>query len=125
MEESLRMKNHVKTVAIIQIIRSSLWLLGSIGAFMGLSIALGVVEDPVAEKVLGIIIVTVPVFFGLFAVLGLTGGIGLLAYKNWARIMTLITAGMGCLIIPIGTLIGVYSIWVLMQDATIKLFDNQ
>jgi hypothetical protein len=32
---------------------------------------------------------------------------------------------MGCFFIPIGTLIGVYSIWTLMQDDTIKLFKPQ
>jgi hypothetical protein len=53
------------------------------------------------------------------------GGIGLLSYKPWARILVMIVAAMGCLVIPIGTLVGVYSIWTLMQDDTIKLFKTE
>ena len=35
----------------------------------------------------------------------------------------MIVSAIGCLNIPIGTLAGVYSLWVLLQDETIKLFD--
>jgi hypothetical protein len=125
MEESIKMRKHVTTVAIIQIVRSSLWLIITIASVVGLSIALGVVEDEIAQKVLRIVIVTFPVFLGIFAILGLVAGIGLLSFKPWARIMTLIITGMGCLAIPIGTLIGVYSIWVLMQSESTRLFSNQ
>jgi len=34
----------------------------------------------------------------------------------------IVVAALGCLNIPIGTLKGVYSLWVLLQDETIKLF---
>lgn len=119
------MKNHVKTVAIIQIIRSSLWILASAALIIVFGFLLGTVNDPTAETVFRILIITLPGFFGLFSILGLVSGIGLLSHKNWARIITIITTGMGCLSIPIGTLVGVYSIWVLMQDETIKLFNNQ
>jgi hypothetical protein len=65
-----------------------------------------------------------PTFIGVIALIGLVGGIGLLSYKQWGRIMTIIVSALGCFI-PIGTLIGVYSIWVLMQDETVKLFQTQ
>jgi hypothetical protein len=124
MEESIKMRKHVKNVAVIQIVRSSLWLIIAILSAIGLGIAMGVVDDEMAMRVLKIVLITFPVFLGLFAILGLTAGIALLTFKAWGRIMTLIITGMGCLVIPIGTLIGVYSIWVLMQDETIKLFDT-
>jgi hypothetical protein len=57
--------------------------------------------------------------------LGLVGGIGLLAYRNWARYLIIIVAALGCLNIPIGTLKGVYSLWVLLQDETIQLFEKK
>jgi hypothetical protein len=125
MEESIKMKKHVKTVAVIQIVRSSLWLMVAIASFIGLSIAFGVVEEELPHRILKILLVTVPTFLGVLAILGLTAGIALLTFKAWGRIMTLIVCIMGCLMIPIGTLIGVYSIWVLLQDETVKLFENQ
>ena len=52
--------------------------------------------------------------------LGLVGGIGLLAYKPWARYLVIVVSALGCLNIPIGTLKGVYSLWVLLQDETLN-----
>lgn len=51
------------------------------------------------------------------------GGIGLLSFQPWARYLVIVVAALGCLNIPIGTLKGVYSLWVLLQDDTIKLFN--
>jgi len=124
MEESNRMKQHVTAVGVIQIIRSSLWIMGACGAFFGLSIALSAVDDPMGEKVLRICLYTIPLFLGVYSIMGLVSGIALLQHKNWARIITLITTGIGCLSIPFGTLIGVYSIWTLMQNDTVKLFES-
>jgi hypothetical protein len=57
--------------------------------------------------------------------LGLVGGIGLLSYMSWARYLVIVVAALGCLNIPIGTLKGVYSLWVLLQDDTVKLFEKK
>jgi hypothetical protein len=56
--------------------------------------------------------------------LGLVGGIGLLTFQPWARFLVIVVAALGCLNIPIGTLKGVYSLWVLLQDDTIALFQK-
>jgi len=66
---------------------------------------------------------SLPLLIGFLSTLGLVGGIGLLSFQPWARIIVMIIAAVGCLNIPIGTLIGVYSLWVLLQDETIKLFE--
>ena len=54
---------------------------------------------------------------------GIIGGIGLLKYKNWARILVLIISAIGLLNVPFGTALGIYSIWTIVQDETIKLFN--
>jgi hypothetical protein len=52
----------------------------------------------------------------------IAGGIGLFYCKRWARILTLVLGGIGLLNIPLGTLKGVYIIWVLVQPEAISLF---
>jgi len=61
---------------------------------------------------------------GFLSTLGLVGGIGLLSFQPWARYLVMIVAAIGCLNIPIGTLKGVYSLWVLLQDETLILFNQ-
>ena len=72
--------------------------------------------------VLGFLSISIPILVGFMSTLGLIGGIGLLSLQPWARYLVIVVAALGCLNIPIGTLKGVYSLWVLLQDETIKLF---
>src|SRR5512133_3208119 len=105
MEE--KMKKHVTVVAAIQIGFALLGLLGALGALFGLSIARSAVGDEeVAGPILRILSVSIPLLLGLTATLGLVGGIGLFAYKQWARYIVIVLAALGLLFIPIGTLTG-------------------
>ena len=48
------------------------------------------------------------------AVVGIIAGVGLLQRQSWARILTLIVGVISLLNIPLGTALGVYTLWVLM-----------
>jgi hypothetical protein len=61
-------------------------------------------------------------FLILLAAPGIIGGIGLLKWRPWARILVLILGCLNLLSIPFGTALGIYTIWVLMQDETANLF---
>ena len=124
MEESNKMRKHVTVVGAIHIGFGFIGLILAIGAFFALNFAKGVVgNDEIPSMVLGFLSVSVPLLIGFLSTLGLVGGIGLLSFQSWARYLVMIVAAVGCLNIPIGTLKGVYSLWVLLQDETIKLFN--
>jgi hypothetical protein len=125
MEES-KMKKHVTVVGAIHIGFGILGLVLAVGLFFVLSFARGFVEnEEVPAMVLQFLAISLPLLFGLMATLGLVGGIGLLSFLPWARYLIIVVAALGCLNIPIGTLKGVYSLWVLLQDDTVKLFENK
>lgn len=56
------------------------------------------------------------------AIPALLAGIGVLGRKPWARILGIIAAVLALISFPIGTAIGVYAIFVLMQDAAPNYF---
>jgi ABC-type Fe3+ transport system permease subunit len=58
----------------------------------------------------------------LYSIPGIIAGIGLLLRANWARYLGLVVGFINLLNIPIGTIIGVYAIWVLMKEETEKEF---
>ena len=123
MEDS-KMKKHVTVVAAIQIGFAILGLIIAVVIFFVMNFAKSQVGgDETGEMVLGFLSLSLPILFGFLSTLGLVGGIGLLAYKPWARYIVMVVAALGCLNIPIGTLKGVYTLWVLLQDDTIKLFE--
>jgi hypothetical protein len=124
MEDS-KMKKHVTVVGAIHIGFGILGLIGAVAVFFALNFARGFVEnDETGLIVLRFLSVSLPLLIGFMSTLGLVGGIGLLAFKSWARYLIIVTSAIGCINIPIGTLKGVYSLWVLLQDETIKLFEQ-
>ena len=127
MEES-KMKKHVTVVGAIQIGFSILGLIGAIGSFflfIFLRSVVGGDGEGVPQMLFSLLSIGVPLLIGSLAALGLVGAIGMLSYKNWGRILIIVVAALGLVFIPIGTLKGVYFIWVLMQDETIKLFKTE
>jgi hypothetical protein len=125
MEDS-KMKKHVTVVGAIQIGFGVLGLIAAVAAFFALNFARSQVGgDEVASGVLKLLSISVPVLIGFLSTLGLVGGIGLFTYQSWARYLVIVVSALGCLNIPIGTLKGVYALWVLLQDETIKLFEKK
>jgi hypothetical protein len=125
MEDS-KMKKHVTVVGAIHIGFGILGLIGAIAVFVALNFAKGFVQsEEIPTMVLGFLALSLPLLIGFMSTLGLVGGIGLLSFAPWARYLVIVVAALGCLNIPIGTLKGVYSLWVLLQDETIKLFNKQ
>jgi len=125
MEDS-KMKKHVTVVGAIHIGFGILGLVGAVAAFFVFTFLIGVVgNEDVPVMLFSILRICVPVLIGFMSTLGLIGGIGLLGFNSWARYLIIVIAALGCLNIPIGTLKGVYSIWVLLQDDTIKLFEQK
>ncbi len=120
------MKEHITAVGVLNIGLGVLGVLvacivvaGTIGPGF---IALMVEGDPLPLSILAVIGGFVALFLVVLSVPGIVGGIGLLKYKPWARYLTLVVAALALFNIPIGTAVGVYTIWVLVQDKTAKLF---
>jgi fructose-specific phosphotransferase system IIC component len=52
-------------------------------------------------------------------------GVWVLQYKNWARILAIILAILNLILFPIGTILGIYTLWVLFNDETKTLFETE
>lgn len=119
------MKKHITAVAALHIGFAIFGIFTGLIIFLILS-SIGIfVEDFEAQQILWIVGVSIGTFLVLVSIPGLIAGIGLLKFKNWARILTLIISAIDLINIPIGTALGIYSIWVLVQDETIEIFNRQ
>ena len=116
------MEKHLNVVAALQIGFSVLWIVIGIVILFVLSMIGGFVDDKDANFVLPLIGQIVAAFLFLISVPGVIAGIGLLKRKEWGRILTLVLSVIGLMNVPIGTAVGVYCIWVLVQEETIALF---
>lgn len=120
-ERRNKMEKHVTLVAAFYI------GFGALGLFIGIVVFVAVVGggvlsgDPHAMAITSIVGSLVGGFFIILSIPEVIGGIGLLKRKSWARILVLVLAATDLIFFPIGTAIGIYSIWVLLQDETVKL----
>lgn len=124
--ENSNMKKHVTVVGSIQIGFSVLGLMAAVTVFVALTFARGFIEDDdTAQVVVRFLSFSIPLLIGFISTLGLVGGIGILVYKPWARYLVIVISALGCVNIPFGTVKGIYSIWVLINDETLKLFNKE
>ena len=66
----------------------------------------------------------IALFIGLLSVPSILGGWGILHRKPWARILVLILGFLNLFSFPIGTLIGGFSVYVLLKDEAKRLFEG-
>ena len=116
-------KQHLTVVAALNI---GLGALGVVLAMIAFVVLAGVglliaTEDPNALPILTFIAVIAAGFFLITSVPDIIGGIGLVKRQSWARILVLILSVLKLINFPLGTIVGVYSIWVLMQDEAVQL----
>jgi hypothetical protein len=118
------MDRHVTAVGVIFIACGAMgiliglflfWLLAGIGLASGEKEAMGVMTI-IATALGGLLVVT--------SIPEIIAGIGLLKQKEWARILALILSALSLLEIPIGTIIGIYGFWVLLNQETVRLFNQ-
>jgi hypothetical protein len=130
------MEKHISLVAILNIVYRSLAIIGAIVLFCiayGFSFLMRFIShfnnndmQDIPADVFGIVqivLTIIGILILIFAVVGIIGAIGVLKKKEWGRITLLIVSFFSLLSIPLGTILGVYSIWVLLNDETIRLFN--
>ena len=98
--------------------------LGALGILAALIVFVAVAGGGLLSGDAGAIAITsgvgtvIALFLILISAPGVIGGIGLLKRQSWARILVLILGCINILNIPLGTALGIYTIWVLMQSDT-------
>ena len=118
------MERHINVIAAIRIGFSILGLLIGGVIFTLLYFVGDFVDDREAETILTIVANVLMVLIVLLSIPGIIAGIGLFKRKEWARILTLILSVLDLFNIPIGTAIGVYSIWALVHPEVVEQFKS-
>ena len=119
------MERHINVVAALQIGYSILGLIIGIVVFILFHFIGDFVDEQEAKIVLPIIANVFITIFTILSIPGIIAGIGLFKRKEWARILTLILSVLHLLSFPLGTAVGVYSIWALVQPENVEAFKKE
>lgn len=110
------MEKHLQLLGILHIVYHSIGIVAAVAMIMLFGSLACVVPDPFASSILGGIGTFVALFILCLSVPGLIGGIALLKRAPWSRILLLIVGVLNIIDIPLGTALGVYTLWVLLND---------
>lgn len=129
------MQKHLTLVGIFNIVYRSLAFFGALflaGIALFFDWVMGIITkvraldfDEVPVEVFDIIpaiLLIVAFCVAIVSIAGIVGAAAALKKKEWGRILLLIVSFLNLMRIPFGTALGAYTIWVLFNDETIKLF---
>ncbi|NLB25877.1 MAG: hypothetical protein GX820_04205 [Bacteroidales bacterium] len=119
------MERHINVAASLQ---TGLGILGFIAGIVIYAVLLFIVKFIGETEVQAIILIVGKVIAGIILFCSLPviiAGVGLFKKREWGRILTLIISVMHLLNFPVGTAIGVYCIWVMVQPEVIEQFKKK
>jgi hypothetical protein len=125
------MQTHVKVLGVVYLAVGGLMLVLALFLVLTMGGVAGIVgasADPedaaIAIPVLGFAGMALAAFLGIFALPSLITGYGLINYRSWARVVGIVLSAISLINIPIGTVVGAYGLWVLLNSETERLFNT-
>jgi hypothetical protein len=119
------LQQHVTILGWLYVVGHAIFL--ALGAFVFL-LLIGlapVTGEPEPMWILPLVGTTVGLLMAALGLPGVLAGYGLLTRKSWARILALIVGILGLVNVPVGTAIGLYTLWVLTQPVATDYFAGQ
>ena len=125
------MQTHVKVLGVVYLAVGACMLILALFLFLTMGSVAGIVgataepqDAAIAIPVLGLAGTALAAMLGIFSLPSLITGYGLVTFKSWARIVGIVLSAVSLINIPIGTIVGAYGLWVLLNKETERLFDN-
>jgi hypothetical protein len=123
-------ETHVKVLAVLYIVFGALGTLGALAVMAafgvaGVASAAAVTSNPdvwVVLPILGITGTALAAFLLILSLPGIVAGIGLLKFRPWARILTIVISALNLVHFPLGTILAVYGLWVMLSEEGTRLF---
>lgn len=117
-----QLEQHIPILGVLHLLAGALFAVLGIFVFVFLSGIGAAAQDPDAFRILTVVGLTVGVFLVVLGAPGMVAGYGLLKRRSWARGLAIAVGVLNLINIPIGTLMGIYTLIVLMQTDVQEYF---
>ncbi|HEV7922465.1 MAG TPA: hypothetical protein VGR02_16905 [Thermoanaerobaculia bacterium] len=119
------MSSHVDILGILYIILGILGVAVGVCLFVVIFGAGAISGERDAALVTGAVGTFVAAIVIVLSAPSIIVGIGLRRRREWARVFALILAALHLLSFPLGTAVGIYAFWVLLNPEAARLFASQ
>ena len=118
-----RVNRHIRLLGVLWLALGGLRIVAAAVVYtLGRFVLMNVPIPFVPERFLGGLMTFAASFLLLKAILALLVGWGLLEYQPWARMFALVMGFFALLLPPVGTALGVYTLWVLLPEQSEREF---
>jgi hypothetical protein len=120
------MNKHIDVISVLWIVSGALGILFAFlffWFFYGVSFISDV--DWQASQILRVVGTWGSGIIAFFSIPEIIAGVGLIKRKEWGRILALVVSFFNLVWFPLGTALGVYSIIILLNDESVKIFNPQ
>ncbi|HEV2800839.1 MAG TPA: hypothetical protein VGW12_10100 [Pyrinomonadaceae bacterium] len=118
------MQQHITILGWLYVVLGALGLLAGVFVLLVLGGAGLISGDAQAAALMSGIGLFAAVIVGVLSLPSIIAGWGLLKRKSWSRLLAIVIGALNILNFPIGTAIGVYTIWALTQDESQRLLSQ-
>ena len=119
------MEQHITVLGVLHIAWGILGVLAAMIIFTAV-VGGGMLScDPEAVAITSIVGTSIAFCILVPCLPGIIGGAGIFKYRQWARITLLVVGFINLLIVPFGTILGIYTIWVLMNIEVKDMFEKR
>ena len=118
------MHKHVTVLGALYIAFGILGLIAAIVVFVAVAGGGWLSRDHDVVAITTTIAVLIGGFLTLLSIPAIVGGAGLMKHAPWARILVLILGVINIFNIPFGTVLAIYTLWVLLNDETARMFSE-
>lgn len=116
------MRDHIRILAWCFIVYSSIIVLVGVGIGSIVLFGGALSGDRQAMLITGAVGTAIACFLIVISLPGMLAGIGLLKMKPWSRVVAIIVGVLHILSFPLGTALGIYTLWVLLNAETEAMF---
>jgi len=117
-----KLQLHVTILGWLHIVGHAIFLVIGIFLFTLLTGIGAVSGDWEAMAILGIIGTGLGLLLTILAIPGIVAGYGLLRRKAWGRVLAIVMGILNLINFPLGTAVGLYTLWVLFQERAADYF---
>ena len=117
------MRDHLKVLGWLYVVTGAFTLLLAVlfGAIFGFGALFAARGEEAA--ILGGIGAVILLFISLMSLPAIVLGWGLLTWKPWSRVLGIVLSVLHLASFPVGTMIGAYGLWVLLNDESRRLLE--
>jgi hypothetical protein len=119
------MSTHVKIIGWLHIVFGLFGVFAAFAVFGG-SMVGGMFSGSAKGMIgMGLLGTFGAIVLAAISIPGLIAGYGLLKYYEWARILTIVIAVLELIRFPLGTILGIYTLWALLSAEGSSLFKQR